>query len=63
MPDRHDLGRAQRHCLDPRDIQHLAREGIGWGHDLDCGCFRAEGPARTSWLSRLTERIGLGGGQ
>ncbi|WP_217810145.1 hypothetical protein [Salibaculum griseiflavum] len=28
-----------RHCLDAATIRHLQRDGIGWGHDLDCGCF------------------------
>ena len=30
---------ATRHCVSPEALSILRRDGIGWGHDLDCGCF------------------------
>ena len=38
--------RTMRVCVDPGTINALQREGIGWGHDLDCGCFHVEKPQR-----------------
>lgn len=43
-----------RICMDAGTIRHLHRDGLGWGHDLDCGCFHAEagrqvGPLRRIW--------------
>jgi hypothetical protein len=35
---------SERYCASPDVIALLARDGIGWGHDIDCGCFQA-GPA------------------
>ena len=28
-----------RYCADPEALTALKRDGLGWGHDLDCGCF------------------------
>ncbi|SLN14511.1 hypothetical protein [Pseudooctadecabacter jejudonensis] len=31
----------RRDCL-PREVtEHLERQGLGWGHELDAGCFRS----------------------
>ena len=29
----------RRDCLPSDIIRHLERQGLGWGHDLDQGCF------------------------
>ncbi|SHI29508.1 hypothetical protein [Wenxinia saemankumensis] len=47
-------------CVDPWIARQLERDGIGWGHDLDCGCLRglsedAPGPLARLW-SALTGR-------
>ncbi len=34
--------KTMRVCVDPGIINALQREGIGWGHDLDCGCLHVE---------------------
>ena len=31
-----------RYCADREAIAAMKRDGLGWGHDLDCGCFRAD---------------------
>ena len=28
-----------RYCADPEALSAMRRDGLGWGHDLDCGCF------------------------
>ena len=28
-----------RYCADPEALAAMKRDGLGWGHDLDCGCF------------------------
>ena len=28
-----------RYCADPEALNAMRRDGMGWGHDLDCGCF------------------------
>ena len=28
-----------RYCADPEALMAMKRDGLGWGHDLDCGCF------------------------
>jgi hypothetical protein len=28
-----------RYCADPQAISAMARDGLGWGHDLECGTF------------------------
>ena len=59
MKDRY----SDRICVGRDAIRHLEREGLGWGHDLDCGCFRVAGnavPRRRlqSYFARLARRIG-----
>ena len=29
-----------RYCADPEALSAMKRDGLGWGHDLQCGCFR-----------------------
>lgn len=29
----------QRYCADPDALAAMKRDGMGWGHDVDCGCF------------------------
>ncbi len=31
----------QTYCAKPHELAALVRDGIGWGHDLHCGSFRA----------------------
>ena len=45
----------RRLCLDARDMRHLERDGLGWGHDLDCGCL--DMPAPRSLLGRAFARL------
>jgi len=46
----------QRYCLGPEALRHLQREGLDWGHDLDCGC--GHGPtARGRTAPGLWRRI------
>ena len=43
----------RRYCASPEVVRLMQRDGIGWGHDLDCGCLemnrlpRRAGPATT----------------
>lgn len=30
----------QRYCADPDALAALKRDGMGWGHDVECGCFQ-----------------------
>jgi len=40
----------QTYCAKPHELATLARDGIGWGHDLHCGSFRApKAPHATSF--------------
>ena len=29
----------QRYCADPQALAAMKRDGLGWGHDLECGTF------------------------
>lgn len=31
--------RTARYCADPEALAAMKRDGLGWGHDLECGCF------------------------
>ena len=43
-----------RYCADPDALNALRRDDMGWGHDVDCGCFRdAAGPSGPGTLSRI----------
>ena len=30
----------KRYCVDHQAIHALYRDGMGWGHDLECGCYQ-----------------------
>lgn len=30
------------YCLNAQDMEAMRRDGIGWGHDLNEGCFYVE---------------------
>lgn len=38
---------SERYCASSAVIALLARDGIGWGHDLECSSFDA-----TAWKAR-----------
>jgi len=40
-----------RYCADPVALETMTRDGLGWGHDLDCGCL--QGFPETPRLGRL----------
>ena len=49
----------QSYCADPATLQTLRRDGIGWGHDIDCGCLRMDRALhRQGVIGRLIRRIG-----
>ncbi len=35
MPPRN----TKRYCADPQALAAMRRDGLGWGHDLECGSF------------------------
>lgn len=41
----------KKYCVDRRHIRALERDGIGWGYDLDSGCFlmEAQHPQRSTF--------------
>ena len=44
----------QRYCADAEAISAMKRDGMGWGHDLDCGCFHdISRPEKTGGLARV----------
>ena len=48
----------QRYCADPQALAAMKRDGLGWGHDLECGCFEdAAPPPRSGALSRLVNTL------
>ena len=48
----------QQTCLDPALARHLYRDGLGWGHDLDCGCFHAPYPKAPGLIRRIAAFLG-----
>ena len=47
-----------RYCADAEALAALRRDNIGWGHDLECGCYRDTGPARPGLLRRALGAFG-----
>ena len=42
------------YCADPDALSAMKRDGLGWGHDLECGCFHAFAHLRkTGGIARL----------
>ncbi|WP_159086962.1 hypothetical protein [Loktanella sp. Alg231-35] len=35
----------KRYCADPQTIAAMKRDGLGWGHDLECGSFYQDAAA------------------
>lgn len=46
-----------RFCVDRNHIALLQADGLGWGHDLDCGCFRVEGERPRRLLQRVVDAL------
>ena len=47
-----------RYCADPQALAAMKRDGLGWGHDLECGCFEdAALPARPNPITRIIRKI------
>ncbi|SEW14057.1 hypothetical protein SAMN04488515_1245 [Cognatiyoonia koreensis] len=42
-----------RYCASPSVMNTLRRDGIGCGHDLECGCFFAPRTIRPLIFKRL----------
>jgi len=48
----------RRYCADPAAIAAMKRDGMGWGHDLECGCFEdAALVPRPGLFARLTTQL------
>jgi len=43
----------QRYCADPEALAALKRDGLGWGHDLECGCFYDNPRRKSGSFARL----------
>jgi hypothetical protein len=44
----------KRYCADPQALSAMKRDGLGWGHDLDCGCFHDTAhPSKPNFALRL----------
>ena len=43
---------SERICLDRAALAALKADGLGWGHDLDCGCLRVPAAPRPARLAR-----------
>ena len=46
-----------RYCADPDALGAMQRDGLGWGHDLDCGCFREASIPRPGPLARIVNNL------
>ena len=47
----------ERVCVDRQALTALKADGMGWGHDLDCGCFTAPATRRPGLLARLRTKL------
>lgn len=44
----------ERYCADPQALAAMKRDGLGWGHDVECGCFEAPAtPREPSIIKRV----------
>jgi len=44
----------ERYCADPEALSAMKHDGLGWGHDLECGCFHDKArPKEPNGLVRL----------
>lgn len=48
----------KRYCADPQAIAAMKRDGLGWGHDVECGSFELPvSPRRKSAEQTLIKRM------
>ena len=49
-----------RYCIDPDALATMKRDGLGWGHDLECGTYYdvtlAKKPRGFAWFSKSLKR-------
>lgn len=50
----------QKFCADQQAIAALKRDGLGWGHDLECGCFEAPVTPRRGFTGRSLVKLMMG---
>ena len=44
----------ERYCADSEALSAMKHDGLGWGHDLECGCFHDKArPKEPNGLARL----------
>lgn len=45
-----------RYCADPQALAAMKRDGLGWGHDLECGTFHdgSHAPKRAGFARLVT---------
>ncbi|SFS12445.1 hypothetical protein [Yoonia litorea] len=49
---------SNRYCADPDAISAMKRDGLGWGHDVECGCFHTADQIRQSGLiTRVLKKL------
>ncbi|WP_341365651.1 hypothetical protein [Yoonia sp. BS5-3] len=53
--------RTQKYCADPAAIAAMKRDGLGWGHDLECGCFEAPATPQRRSHGRIWNKWKMGG--
>jgi hypothetical protein len=50
--------RSKRYCADPQALAAMKHDGLGWGHDLECGCFHDVGRnTKPSGLTRVINAL------
>ncbi len=42
----------KKYCADSQAIAAMKRDGLGWGHDLECGCFEIPITPRRSFVGQ-----------
>ena len=50
----------QRYCADQQALVAMERDGMGWGHDLECGCFEAPATPRRPLIVRVNDWLRKG---
>lgn len=52
------IQQTQRYCADTQTLAAMKRDGIGWGHDVDCGCFHdVTRGAKPGTISRIINAL------
>ncbi len=50
--------RTTRYCADPEALAAMKRDGLGWGHDLECGYFEDFAPVpRPNLFTRFVSQL------